>query len=1139
MKGKKTLTILVAIAMVASTMIVLNKITDFRMIEEACASTPGVDAFGDATDDLVYDTTYAQNVIKINTSSWIVGPERCYLYFPTYTCSGAAGYPADSFSWDGPYKGDDGITQLYVDPTGGSTDNLATGSNGVTFNRSGMYVFANSTQIPLGNDPTSFAGWIWVNTSTVYDITVSGSNTFDYGTTGSKTITVDTGTDTGCMIGLVRPNNTTAYHQYSGTGSVSLGITGNFSMAGNYNVSAYRDLDVFDQIYLYGDENGNVYNTTYGSDYTGQFPSAPSTNPDNYNFTNMGPWDPPEKNATEVMLTVETASPNIVMTNETTIYWGFDLNMEINVTDQQGDGITGGNISLRKSGTSTYLYNTSFGYVWINETGNGNYTLQIPRYKLPGINWTNLINGSYYLVFIKDVNSDGTEEWNSSTSKRFTIKSASPPVRLAVTDDGSGDTDDLKVNVPSTDPTKAGPADVVNISFTVYGRTVSGTRAYYGDDPWEDEYNLTISGDILYPCSIGAGNLIDNNDGSWKAVVIPTKPGGTITLSVDWPGGNNGSDSETINIINGTIVTASIESFTIGDHVNLTVTVRNMGGTLQEYSKVYLFWRGGGAINDTTGNAGAGRGQNGEYTFWIKPSDQGSTAPRNITIAADTPGFPGGSWGYAKVVMEKNHDLHVNCTPTTTYAGNSEFYNIDILVDGTTKPATYSDITVALYTEDGTLATGDDAWSETGKYDINNANIILSGGTFYLHAYNNTHDSEGHNATIIVTPYTVTSSPSVLAWLIDTNINITFQVNSPITNGTLTLENVSSVPNGSFVGQDEVVDIINGVGTLTGFNSTDLGNITFDYMPEDGESREADGLLRVTTATATPNPATIYIAEATTIEITVTHPATGAPLSDVRVDLDYGVNLTDSKLSKIPDYQTTDADGKVQFAVTAEASGNVTIYLKMGSDPDNPMVIKAAARKTMTITTDPSVEEGGTFTVSAKDANQDLITDATVNILFNGVTTSTITGTLELTAPAVPVSLDYRIEATAEGYTSDDAIIKVINKPKLFAKAPSKGTKDESFTVTAGGDDGNSYGITITITDANGNTVKTATTVGPSGVSFTISNTGTYTITATKDNYAPSDAVTIKIEAPTPGFELLTLIIALGVAYILLKRRRR
>jgi hypothetical protein len=209
-----------------------------------------------------------------------------------------------------------------------------------------------------------------------------------------------------------------------------------------------------------------------------------------------------------------------------------------------------------------------------------------------------------------------------------------------------------------------------------------------------------------------------------------------------------------------------------------------------------------------------------------------------------------------------------------------------------------------------------------------------------------------------------------------------------------------------------------------------------------------------------------------------------------------------------------------------------------GSDPNNKYIIKAAARKTMVITTDPSADEEGTFVVEAKDASGALITDTTVSIVFNGQTYTTDTGTIELTAPSVPESLDYKIEGSAEGYTDDDVFIKIINQPKIYLGTPDKKVNvGEPFTITAGGDDGNSYGITITIKDANGNVVATGVTAGPTGIKFTINKKGDYTITATKEGYLPAEVSTITLQE-TPGFELLTLIIAIGVAFILLRRRR-
>ena len=428
---------------------------------------------------------------------------------------------------------------------------------------------------------------------------------------------------------------------------------------------------------------------------------------------------------------------------------------------------------------------------------------------------------------------------------------------------------------------------------------------------------------------------------------------------------------------------------------------------------------------------------------------------------------------------------------------------------------------------------------------IDEYDLALDGGTYTVFAYNDTHDSAGHNDTVTVTKYTVTSNPTALAWKIDQDVNITFNVNSPITNGTLTIFNVSGSPNGSWTGHaGNYIAIENGVGTLEEFNATDLGNITYEYEPEGGVAKPADGLLQVTTAVATPTPPTVYIGEATIVEVLVTHPATGEALNDIRVGLDWGVPLNQSKLAKIPDDEFTDAEGKVQFSITTEASGNVTIYIKNGSDPNNKHIIKSAARKTMTISTDPSVGETYPFTVEAKDGNGDLITDAKVNIKFDGTTYTTETGTQEINAPEITSSvssLNYPITATAEGYTSDSTTIMVVNQFKIFITAPTKASKGSEFTIEAAADDGNNNGITVAISK-DGTEVASQITVNGKATFKLEGDTikaGTYTITATKIGYTPADSVSINIEGGVPGFELLTLIVALGVAFILLRRRRK
>jgi hypothetical protein len=272
------------------------------------------------------------------------------------------------------------------------------------------------------------------------------------------------------------------------------------------------------------------------------------------------------------------------------------------------------------------------------------------------------------------------------------------------------------------------------------------------------------------------------------------------------------------------------------------------------------------------------------------------------------------------------------------------------------------------------------------------------------------------------------------------------------------------------------------------------------------------------------------------VTITITHPATGAPLEDVRVGLDHGLSLNESILAKLPSDVYTDAAGKAQFSITADASGDIVIYIENETDPDNEFVITAAARKPMTISLNPSVDEGKTFTVEAK-SNGVLITDASVTFIFDGQTWPTTTGVATLTAPTVATSMAYSISATAEGYVpATGAIVMILNIPKLIVAVSGEVKAGQTFSLTVADDTGSAViGATVTFEG------KTYTTGAGGVVTITAPSTeGTYPVTATFPGYdAVSGTVTVLKGGGIPGFELLTLIAAIGVAFLLLRRRRK
>jgi len=1108
--------------MVLSTLVVLNQLD---IIKEVSAQ-PGVDEWGDASINIVYDTTYTSGQIKINTSEWLSNGTY-YLYYPNYW-SISPGI-AQNFSYDGPYEVNDFPVRVSATQAGvvnsDILDTLNTGGNSITFFRAGKWIFSDDGGVTT-------AGYLWVNTSTV--LSISSTSTFSYGSEAELEITVtEGGNSAACMIAVLDPDNNTVYHEYS-QGTATLDQT-YFDYAGKYTIRAYRDLDKYEVYYYYGDEDedGNGVNDAYGPAY-GNGLTFPIGIAEGYDYTTIGPWDPPEKNATEKTFTVGTGKPIIVLTN-TTIYWGFETRIDINVTNSTGAGLDfTPNPIMLKYGSKYIDFST-----YITNEGNGNYTLRLGRFD-ENTAWADLatalgddnVNGTWRIVFGYDANGDDTYEWNETAS--FTVKSVSPPVQLVIVSPS-----DKKVDVPEyISPT--GQAATIDIVFDIFGRSIINEyrNAYYGDDLDELDGamdNITIEGDILYPVT-ETDLVYSGSKGRWTVTVTPTKPNGEITLTIDWPGDENGSATQTIEIINGTYVASAVDAFTVGSDYNLTVTVTDMDQAVVKNAQVYLMWEDSGVeFNSTIGNNQAGNGLSGEYTFWIQPHKKDATtpdvAPQNITVAAR---WYEGFWGYTKVIMERNHNMIVNITPTTAFAGDAVEYDIMVSLVGGGNPDT-TGLSVALFNETGEYVTGVDEWYKDGVYDITDELIPLSGGTYYISAMNDTCDSRGNNATLIVTSYVVDSSPSTLAWKIDDAVNMTFQL-TPAGDGTLTIYNMTGSPEASILGDTTEISIEDGVGTLDEVNASTLGNVTFSYRPDAGEDRPADGLLRVTTATATPNPATIYNGEATLVTITITHPATGTPLEGVDVRLEaWNATLAETILAKIPDNETTDAAGKVQFSITAEASGEVIIYMENATDPDNEFVIVATARKPMTISHSPSVNEGATFTVEAK-SNGVLITDTTVTFTFDGQTWPTTTGIASIKAPSVATSLTYPITASAEGYVTASSTIMVVNIPKLIIAIAGEVKTGQSFTLTIADDKGGPViGATITFegTTYTSGAGGTVTITAPS-------KAGSYPITASFPGYETiSTTVTVEEGGGIPGFELLTLIAAIGVAFLLLRRRRK
>jgi hypothetical protein len=310
-------------------------------------------------------------------------------------------------------------------------------------------------------------------------------------------------------------------------------------------------------------------------------------------------------------------------------------------------------------------------------------------------------------------------------------------------------------------------------------------------------------------------------------------------------------------------------------------------------------------------------------------------------------------------------------------------------------------------------------------------------------------------------------------------------------------------------------------------------NITFHFQPEDGAWAEAAGIVPVIVPTVTPDP--MYVSVGSRTKVTLTATGRGTPLSDIYVGLDgRGVDVADTN-------GTTGADGKAQFSISPSTTGDMDIHVG-----EEGRIIPTKLTVTsweLEISAPVQVMELESFTVTATEKGTgDPVEGATIEVQGLGTDVTNADGEVTFTTVDVTSDRVYEITGTKPGYTSDTTTTTVINQPRIYMTLPSEPpATGAAFTVKAGGDDGNNNGIVVTI--LSGTTEITSGQTVNGEVSLTVNEAGTYTVTATKTGYISamkSDGTEYTIViGGTPGFELLTLLIALGVAFILLRRRRK
>jgi len=591
----------------------------------------------------------------------------------------------------------------------------------------------------------------------------------------------------------------------------------------------------------------------------------------------------------------------------------------------------------------------------------------------------------------------------------------------------------------------------------------------------------------------------------------------------------------------------------------------------------------------------------GTYTFWFNQTQQttnqttagfgSAKAPRNLTVYFSGPGGANQYNGYALIQMDPVNDLEVHLSQNTIMAGyeyDGFTFSCDKAGNSTDTPrdktadknafymkiydSDHNDVTTTLFS-----SVIDQATDLNGAYSFSFDSLYATEpGTYTVYAYNNTHNTKDYNATLEVKPVVVSCDKNPFVWKADKNISATFTAtyNGSITNGSLVIDNMTDKgsynktwANCSFDGNSDAAGntsleidstyIDKGVVTVSDITADTLHPtlskqyITFWWKPVQSDGNDGqyakckfdDGsgtlknYMEVQIPSVTPDPQYIPLGRTTRVYTTVT--GRGTNLENVFVRL-HGCGYDKNS--------TSDVDGRVQFSVSPSTTGNISIDVgQEGRTLAKTMVYVTSW--VLDVSTDKvEVNEGNTFTITAmKEGTTEYAEGATVTISGIGTGTTDANGQATFTAPSVTSDRTFTVVVEKVGYAPEPnpPTVTVINIPKLTITLSGDTDDDGNYispiTIAVSNDVGTLItGATVTITGTDG-TATTKTTVDGQ-VTFTVTHgeAKQYTIDATFGGFEAASTETITIKAAgTPGFELLTLVAALGVALILLRRRRK
>ncbi len=553
----------------------------------------------------------------------------------------------------------------------------------------------------------------------------------------------------------------------------------------------------------------------------------------------------------------------------------------------------------------------------------------------------------------------------------------------------------------------------------------------------------------------------------------------------------------------------------------------------------------------------AGEGLNGIFEFEVEEEDIEDGVGYLVVVANAA-----GQWMYEIVEVAPVHNLEIqivepaNWTTSKAFTVGFDHEDWELKVFGPTDEV-MSDIDKVWavlvdedHDEDNPLQTINFKEASGNIWKPKDKLLPWFTGKLIITAVNNSGANEHDgNITFDVDCATITYNPEGLTAGIDLE-NITIEVmaldanGNPLPEGTdvylwveddtggFELADVDFQLDEGGVGEFDVRcagDLKTWVNATLGDNLWDDGNLTC-------------GNFTINWPIMDVEPDTIFIGQANTITITAKD-YLGQPIEGLNLTLWSGGSTFDA-----PDPVESDANGHVVFSLSPSASGkaNVTIArniqwvdgilewdVEESVITDTYVTITSIRDMKISVSKSP-VFQGDTLVVTVT-SNDVAVVDADVE--FAGTTVKTdATGKATFTAPDPGVdSAAYTITAEKAGYRPEDYTISVIKVYVITAITPTTAPKTgETFTVTLMAKGMPLAGATVTF---NG---KTATSDGDGKITLTAPSTkGDYPLTASYGSYKDySTTITVAEGGGIPGFELFTLIAAIGIAFILLRRRK-